>query len=58
MKLLIVTIILLGLTACNGVPTMKYCDKVYYKREGDKIKIEADCRTYSQDPIALPRDVY
>lgn len=35
--------VLLVLTGCAAIPTMKYCDKVEYKREGTKIHIQAEC---------------
>lgn len=32
------------LTGCSAMPSMKYCDKVEYKREGSKITLKAECR--------------
>ena len=31
-------------TGCSALPSMKYCDKVEYKRDGSKIHIEAECQ--------------
>lgn len=32
------------LSGCSSLPTMKYCDKVEYTRDGSKITIHAECR--------------
>ena len=31
------------LAGCSSIPSMRYCDKVEYKREGSKIIINAEC---------------
>lgn len=32
------------LSGCSSLPTMRYCDKVEYIRDGSKITIHAECR--------------
>lgn len=32
------------LTGCGGLPSMRYCDKVEYRRDGNKIDVHAECR--------------
>jgi hypothetical protein len=36
-------IVVLVLTGCSAMPSMQYCDTVWYSREGRKVHIEADC---------------
>jgi hypothetical protein len=34
--------VLLG--GCStAIPSLRYCDKVEYKRDGNKVKVEAEC---------------
>lgn len=43
------------LTACPGtLPTMEYCDKVTYTREGAKIVLHAECNAPVGNPVSLP----
>jgi hypothetical protein len=48
MKTLVLILIVLGsaayLAGCSSLPTMRYCEKVEYKRDGSKIHIEAECQ--------------
>lgn len=30
-------------TGCSALPSMKYCDRVEYKREGSRIHVKAEC---------------
>ena len=39
-----IVIVYLALTGCSSMPSMKYCDKVEYVRDGSKITIHAECR--------------
>lgn len=43
MKALIALFSAAFLAGCSSLPTMQYCDKVEYKRDGIKIHVEADC---------------
>lgn len=41
----IITILLvLFLSSCSDLPTMKYCDKVTYERNGSHAHMEMDCQ--------------
>jgi hypothetical protein len=40
MKYALIAILLSG---CSAMPTMKYCETVWYSREKEKVHIEADC---------------
>ena len=31
-------------SGCAGLPSMQYCDKVEYKRDGSRITMQAECR--------------
>lgn len=42
------------IAGCSSLPTMQYCDKVEYKRDGNKIHVEADCHAPVGAPINLP----
>ena len=39
----VIVLLIIALTGCQAMPTMKYCDKVEYIREGAKINIKAEC---------------
>lgn len=47
MKTIIIAIVILQLSGCaallGNLPTVQYCDKVMYVRNGNAIKITADC---------------
>lgn len=32
------------LAGCTGLPSMRYCDKVEYVRDGSVIKLTAECQ--------------
>lgn len=45
MKTLAALLVLaLAITGCSSLPSMKYCDKVEYTRDGSRIVIHAECR--------------
>lgn len=37
------TLIALLLSGCSVMPSMQYCDSVWYSREGSKVHVEMDC---------------
>lgn len=47
MKTGLVIILLFLISGCSLIPSLKYCDKVDYSRNGTKIVIYAECDTRS-----------
>lgn len=45
---------LLLLAACTSLPTMQYCEKVEYKRDGSHITVRAECQAPVGAPISIP----
>lgn len=41
---LAVSVVALILPGCGALPSMKYCDKVTYIRDGSVITVHAECR--------------
>lgn len=39
---------------CSAMPSMQYCDRVEYVREGSKIKLTAECRAPVGGGASLP----
>lgn len=33
-----------ALAGCGAIPTMKYCDKVEYIRDGSRVTVKAECQ--------------
>lgn len=44
MKTVLVVLFLAILAGCSAMPTMQYCDRVEYKRDGSRITIKAECQ--------------
>ena len=42
MKTVLVLFVIL-LAGCSALPTLKYCEKVEYVRDGNKIHLTAEC---------------
>lgn len=36
-------LLLVLLSGCSVMPSMQYCDSVWYSREGSKVHVEMDC---------------
>lgn len=54
MKTVLVLLTILLLTACTPLPTMQYCEKVEYKRDGSHITVRAECQAPVGAPISIP----
>lgn len=51
---LVLAMLMLLLVGCGSLPSMKYCDKVEYTRDGTKIKLTAECQAPVGGGVSLP----
>lgn len=42
------------LVGCSALPSMKYCEHVEYVRDGNKIKLTAECMAPVGGAVSLP----
>lgn len=41
--IILILFVLIVLAGCSTIPSMRYCDKVSYDRDGTKVVIHAEC---------------